>query len=218
MAGHLFGASREQLANGLGIAGSLAVGLDILDAEGEEYTMTKNLADGMIAERGYVAMELARRGLTGPLAVIEGNKGFARTMLGDSGKFVWEPADRSVPFIAQTFVKGMCADATTHGHLRATMDLVETHDIAPEAIAAITIRTSRRAVHHTGDPVKKYPRNKESADHSSHFLTAMAVIAREITPAIFSDANYADPRVRALIDKTHLEHGPESTPRFPPPR
>lgn len=74
MAGYLLRVPRDQLANAMGIAGSLSVGLDILDAEGEEYTMTKNLADGMIAERGYVAVELARRGMTGPTGIIEGNK------------------------------------------------------------------------------------------------------------------------------------------------
>jgi 2-methylcitrate dehydratase len=199
----------------MGIAGSLSVGLDILDAEGEEYTMTKNLADGMIAERGYVAVELARRGLTGPVGIMEGNKGFSRVVLGGEEKFVWPKTDDVAPFILHTFIKGLCAEATTHGHLRATLGLVTDNDIAPEAIAQIVIRTSRRAVHHTGDPVKKYPRNKETADHSSYFLTAMAVLERRITPAIYSEANYADPRVLTLIDKTTLEHGAEFDDQIP---
>jgi 2-methylcitrate dehydratase PrpD len=51
--------------------------------------MAKNLADGMIAERGYVAVELARRGMTGPTTIMEGNKGFVRVVLGGEEKFVW---------------------------------------------------------------------------------------------------------------------------------
>lgn len=215
MAGHLLRLPRDQLANAMGISGSLSVGLDILDAEGEEYTMTKNLADGMIAERGYVAVELARRGMTGPTGIIEGNKGFARVVLGGEEKFVWPESKDAQPLILTTFIKGLCAEATTHGHLHATLSLAIEHDIAPEAVAQILIRTSRRAVHHTGDPVKKYPRNKETADHSSYYLTAMALLERRITPAIYSDANYADPRVRALIDKTVLEHGPEFDSQIP---
>jgi 2-methylcitrate dehydratase len=215
MAGHLLRLSNEQLTNAMGIAGSLSVGLDILDAEGEEYTMTKNLADGMIAERGYVAVELARRGMTGPVTIMEGNKGFVRVVLGGAEKFAWPESDNSQPLILQTFIKGLCAEATTHGHLFATLGLARDHDIAPESVEQIVIRTSRRAVHHTGDPVKKYPRNKETADHSSFFLTAMALLERRITPAIYSAANYADPRVRALIDKTVLEHGPEFDSQIP---
>ncbi|MEA3095113.1 MAG: 2-methylcitrate dehydratase [Caballeronia sp.] len=214
MAGYLLRVPRDQLANAMGIAGSLSVGLDILDAEGEEYTMTKNLADGMIAERGYVAVELARRGMTGPTGIIEGNKGFARVVLGGEEKFAW-PEQDTQPLILTTFIKGLCAEATTHGHLRATLALAAEHDIAPGSVEKIVIRTSRRAVHHTGDPVKKYPRNKETADHSSFFLTAMALLERRITPAIYSEANYADPRVRALIDKTELEHGPEFDSQIP---
>jgi len=214
MAGYLFRLPPTQLAHAMGIGGSLAVGLDILDAEGEEYTMTKNLADGMIAERGYIGAELARRGMTGPLGIIEGNKGFAQVVLGDSGQFIW-PQPSEAPLIIQTFIKGLCAEATTHGHLRATISLVVEHDIHPDAISAIVIRTSKRAVHHTGDPVKKYPRNKETADHSSYFLTAMAVLKRNITPATFSEENYSDPRTLALIDKTTLEHGPEFDEEIP---
>lgn len=43
----------------------------------------------------------------------------------------------------------------------------------------------------------------------------MALLERRITPAIYSEANYADPRVRALIDKTVLEHGPEFDSQIP---
>lgn len=215
MAGSILGLSREQLAHAMGIAGSLAVGLDILDAEGEEYTMTKNLADGMIAERGYVAAELASRGLTGPLGIVEGHKGFARVVLGDVDRFAWSEPTLASPLILQTFIKGMCADATTHGHLRATIGLAVDHDIRPAEVESIRIRTSQRAVHHTGDPIKRFPRNKETADHSSHFLTAMALVDRAIDPSIFRDDNYDDPQVHRLIERTTLEHGPEFDAQIP---
>src|SRR5690606_18106101 len=81
MSGKLLGLTEEQIAQGMGLAGSLTVGLDILDAEGEEYTMTKNLADGMISERGYTASLLAQAGFTGPLRIVEGSKGFAQVVL-----------------------------------------------------------------------------------------------------------------------------------------
>jgi 2-methylcitrate dehydratase len=112
-------------------------------------------------------------------------------------------------------LKGMCAEATTHGHLKATCELVTKHRLRPEDIAEIRIRTSQRAVVHTGDPAKKYPRNKESADHSSYFLTAMAVLDGRITPSIYDEGNFSDPKVRALIDKVVLEHGPEFDARPP---
>jgi 2-methylcitrate dehydratase len=171
--------------------------------------MTKNLADGMLSERGYVAAQMAKRGLTGPERIIEGHKGFAEVLLGGAHMFAWAAERRGEPWILNTVIKGMCAEATTHGHLQATTSLVREHKLVPDDIASISIRTNQRSVYHTGDPVKKYPRNKETADHSAYFLTAMAVIQGKITPRIYAQANFSDPTVIGLIEKIALVHGPE---------
>jgi len=208
MAGRLLGLDAEQIANAMGLAGALSVGLDILDAEGEEYTMTKNMADGILSERGYLAAMLARQGLTGPKRIVEGHKGFAEVLLGGPDMFSWREEEHA-PWILNTVIKSVCAEATTHGHLMATVALVVENDLKPSDVASIVVRTNRRSVHHVGDPIKKYPRNKETADHSAYFLTAMAVLHRKITPRIYDEANFSDPRVKALIDITELEYGPE---------
>lgn len=209
MSGRLLGLNAAQIAHAMGIAGSLTVGLDILDAEGEEYTMTKNLADGMLSERGYAAAQLAKRGFTGPERIIEGHKGLAEVLLGGADMFAWGAERPGEPWILNTVIKGMCAEATTHGHLQATTSLVREQRLVPADIASITIRTNQRSVYHTGDPVKKYPRNKETADHSAYFLTAMAVIHGKITPRIYASSNFTDPTVIGLIDRISLVHGPE---------
>ncbi|MFP4036697.1 MAG: hypothetical protein ACLFUE_04185, partial [Desulfobacteraceae bacterium] len=61
---------------------------------------------------------------------------------------------------------------------------------------------------HTGDPVKKYPKNKETADHSSYWLTAIAIIERQIGPNQFRPEKYTDPRALELIDKVELVGDP----------
>jgi 2-methylcitrate dehydratase len=208
MAGRLLGLDARQIANAMGLAGALSVGLDILDAEGEEYTQTKNMADGMLSERGYLAALLAREGLTGPTRIVEGHKGFAEVLLGGSDMFAWSEKPHA-PWILNTVIKSVCAEATTHGHLMATIALVIEHDIKPNDIASIIVRTNKRSVHHVGDPIKKHPRNKETADHSAYFLTAMAVLHRKISPKIYDEANFVDPKVTALIDRIELEYGPE---------
>jgi 2-methylcitrate dehydratase len=92
--------------------------------------------------------------------------------------------------------------------LTATLSLVREHDIKPEEVAEIRITTSKRCAEHTGDPMKKYPRNKETADHSSYYLTAIAIMDRQIGPDQFTPEKYNDPRVRELIDKVILEGDP----------
>src|SRR2546423_868302 len=62
IAGRLLGLDAGQMTNAMGIGASAAIGLGINDAEGEEYNNTKNIADGLMAERGVFAAYLARRG------------------------------------------------------------------------------------------------------------------------------------------------------------
>jgi 2-methylcitrate dehydratase len=56
--------------------------------------------------------------------------------------------------------------------------------------------------------VKKYPKNKETADHSSYYLTAIAIVDRQIGPNQFTPEKYNDPRVIDLIGKVTLNGDP----------
>lgn len=208
IAGKLLGLNVIQITHAMGIAGSTGIGLDILDAEGEEYTMTKNIADALLAERGALAAFLAKKGLTGPERVIEGNKGFAHAVLRGVENYTLKP-DRGRFWLLDTTMKYFCAESTTQGHLSATTALVKKHQVQPEDIEEVRIRTNKRTVFHTGDPVKKFPTNKETADHSSYFLTAVAILEGKVTPAAYDPSKYNDSRVHRLIEKVHLEHGPE---------
>ena len=69
VAGRLLGLNDKQMANAMGIAGSQGIALRILDAEGEQYDQTRNIAWGLASQRGYLAALLARRGFIGPLRV-----------------------------------------------------------------------------------------------------------------------------------------------------
>ncbi len=110
--------------------------------------------------------------------------------------------------IRETCIKSIIADFSSHGHLAATLSLVRKHDIKPEDVTEVRITTSKRCAEHTGDPVKKYPKNKETADHSSYYLTAIAIMDRQIGPDQFTPEKYDDPKVRELIDKVVLKGDP----------
>jgi 2-methylcitrate dehydratase len=110
--------------------------------------------------------------------------------------------------IRETCIKSIIADFSSHGHLTATLTLVREHDIKPEDVAEVRITTSKRCAEHTGDPMKKYPKNKETADHSSYYLTAITIIDRQIGPDQFTLEKYNAPEVRKLIDKVILQGDP----------
>ena len=80
IAGRLLGLDAGQMTNAMGIGASAAIGLGINDAEGEEYNNTKNIADGLMAERGVFApIPLAR--LHRPGADHRGQQGSAHSLL-----------------------------------------------------------------------------------------------------------------------------------------
>jgi 2-methylcitrate dehydratase len=208
IAGKLLGLNESQMANAMGIAGSCHAVLGILDTPAEEYTMTKNIRFPTMSYAGIMATMLAQKGFTGPPTIIEGHDGFVETIMGgeyDLSKIVPKKGKFA---IRETCIKSIIADFSSHGHLTATLNLVKENDIKPEDVIEVRITTSRRCAEHTGDPVKKYPKNKETADHSSYFLTAIAIIDRQIGPDQFSPERFQDPRVRGLIDKVILQGDP----------
>ena len=208
VAGKLLGLNEEQMEHAIGISGSHNMVLGILDATGEEYTMTKNLRTTRTAYGGVMAALMAQKGFTGPTRVLEGNKGFIQTVMG--GEFnaekLTEVGDKFK--ILDTAYKPYPADGTTHGHVTATLELVKEHDIKPEDVVAVKIMAPSRCTEHTGDPAKRFPTNKESADHSSYYLTAIAIMDRRIGPDQYSEKKFKDPRVRELIEKVSIEADP----------
>jgi 2-methylcitrate dehydratase len=208
VAGAVLGLTEEQMESAVGIAGSCHAVLGILDTPAEEYTMAKNIRFPMMSYAGIMAAMLAQNGFTGPASIIEGHDGFAQSIMGGEYRVEDLLKFRGKFAINETCIKSIIADFSSHGHLTATLTLAREHDIKPEDVAEIRITTSKRCAEHTGDLVKKYPKNKETADHSSYYLTAIALLDRQIGPDQFTQEKYNDPRVLQLIDKVILQGDP----------
>jgi 2-methylcitrate dehydratase len=209
IAGKMLGLDEVQMENAVGISASCHAVLGILDTPAEEYTMTKNIRFPMMAYSAILAAMLAQKGFTGPTTIIEGRDGFVETIM--KGEYdVSKLANIRGKFaIRETCIKSIIADFSSHGHLTATLNLVKENDIKPEDVAEVRITTSKRCAEHTGDPVKKYPKNKETADHSSYYLTAIAIMDRQIGPDQFIPEKFQNPKVRELIDKVILKGDPD---------
>jgi 2-methylcitrate dehydratase len=170
--------------------------------------MTKNIRFPMMSYAAIMAAMLAGKGFTGPAGMIEGHDGFVHSVM-DGEYDVERLLDFKGKFaIRETCIKSIIADFSSHGHLTATLTIAREYDIKPEQVAEIRITTSKRCAEHTGDPVKKYPKNKETADHSSYYLTAIAIVDRQIGPNQFTPEKYNDPRVKDLIGKVTLTGDP----------
>ena len=112
-------------------------------------------------------------------------------------------------------MKAFPTEALTHAPISATLDLVLGHDLAPEEIERVHIRSLARVADILADPTKYDPRNKETADHSMPYVIAAAVADRQVTPAQFTPEKIMDERIRAQLNKVEVVADDEIEAVFP---
>lgn len=205
IASKILGLNPEQMENAIGISGSHGMVLGILDTENEENTMTKNMRYPSTAYGGIIAALLAKKGFSGPTRVLEGENGFIQSVMG--GDFNLEKLTEfgNRFSILDTECKAWACCGTIQGHLNATLNLVKEHDIQPEDVSRVRIWAGTRSVKHTGAQIKRYPKNKETADHSAHYVTAIAIKERALGPDQYAPEKYNDPAIIDLISKISIE-------------
>jgi 2-methylcitrate dehydratase len=213
--GRLLGLNSEQITNAIGIAGSRSFLLGIMDAAEEENTLAKNIRFPFTAHMALISTYMAGKGMTGPRRVIEGKAGFKQSFYCDLDlKKICAFDDGWMIMKAGT--KAFCCCYSTHGHLRATVDLVKEIDLKPEQVEAIKIVTNPRSKWHTGNPdTRRRVHNKETADHSSYYVTAIAILEREVGPEHYTPALYQDPRVLDIMDRVTIEADDRYTAIYP---
>ncbi|MBI2986191.1 MAG: MmgE/PrpD family protein [Deltaproteobacteria bacterium] len=210
IAGRLLGLSEEQMANGLAIATCFTLQLGILHAGEEELSMARNLRFPYGSHSGILGALLAQKGFKGPLNVFEGHHGFAEVVAGGEMDLEKLRQPRKDWLILNTWVKRFAANGRIQGHIEATLKLVKEHDIRPDDVAEVRIKSTSRVYRQMANPeTRRYPKNKYTADHSSYYTTAVAIIDRAVGPDQYSDEKLQDPRVRELADKVFVERDPK---------
>src|SRR5690348_5987182 len=106
-------------------------------------------------------------------------------------------------------------EALTHAPISATLDLVYDHDLRPEQVEKVTIRSLARAADILSDPSKYDPRAKETADHSLPYVIAAALVDRQVTPLQFTMEKIMQPEIRAQLRKVEVVADPEIEKVFP---
>jgi len=178
-------------------------------------SMAKNLRYPLTAHLGVVSTYLARGGLTGPARALEGGDGFVERVL--DGDFDLEHLlDRTpVGRVMEAGMKRFAACYAMHGHLDATHDLVHEHDLRPEEVRSVHVRTTTRGARHTGDPSRRHPTNKETADHSSYYVQAALIVDRCLGPGQYGPDKFADPEIARLADNVTIEGDAELDSVYP---
>ncbi len=202
----LRGLSAEQTGHAIATAASLASGL-----VANFGTMTKSLHAGRTAQSGIVAARLASIGFTASLDVLEHPTGFMRAH-SPSGEPDLAARDHrlGVDWRMPTLginIKRYPLCYSTHRAIDAMLDIVEEHDLAPEAVKEIRVGSGSTQLlmlrNHD-------PKTGLEAKFSMEFAMASALVARRVGVAELSDAFVRQADVVEAMKKvstTAIHHG-----------
>jgi 2-methylcitrate dehydratase len=203
----------EQMQHAVGIGASARATLGAVTAG--KLTMMKNTVDPLATQSGVLAALLAEKGYTGPEHVIDGKEGLVHcfgpewklNLLTDGLGESWR--------ITQCGMKAFPTEALTHTPISAVLALVKDHDLKPDDVAKVHIRTTARGADIVSDPSKYDPHTKETADHSLPYVIAAAIAERQVTPLQFTTEKIMDPLIRRQLNKIVVVADAEIEKVFP---
>jgi 2-methylcitrate dehydratase len=213
VAGRALHLTAEQIQHAIGISASRHATLGAVTAG--KLTMMKNTVDPMATQSGVLAALLAEKGYTGPEHVVDGKEGLAHC-LGPEWKLnVLTDGLGDAWRITQCGMKAFPTEALTHTPISAVLDLVKEHDLRPEQVEKIHVRSLARAADILADPSKYDPHSKETADHSLPYVIAAALVDRQVTPLQFTQEKIMSPEIRAQFRKVEVVADPQIERVFP---
>lgn len=178
------------------------------------------------ARNGMFAALLARRGMTGPAPIFEGEKGFMKLVSGPfelpmlGGEAM--PGGEPVPFkILKTCIKHFPVEYHAQSAVEAALAL-RAELLATEGktwinkVADVEIGSYDVAIEIIGrDPEKWQPATRETADHSFPYCVAVALLDGRVSMNSFSPKRLRDPRLHELMKKIHVVKLADLEHRYP---
>ena len=213
VAGWLLKLDGDRLAHAIALSAARAA-TPVAVREGG-ISAAKNIANALIAQNGMQATLLAQQGVTGPLDLFEAERGlrvvFPRTPAGDifaaplpDDSFIMRSAIKAYPCFAGG-QSAVAAGIALHRLLGGNVEQFKTIRVALADLPVV-----RRWL---ADPGRMDPRSREAADHSMHFLIAVALNDGAFGLRQFDNARWTDPKVRALMKKLDVATDADLTRR-----
>jgi 2-methylcitrate dehydratase len=158
---------------------------------------------------------LAGYGITGPLEVVEGNKGFIESI---AGPFNVNWAEEDLDRVTRTTLKKYNAEIHSQTAIEAALQLRREHPIKPSEIDRIDLTTFEVAFNIIGggeEGNKSTVRTKEQADHSLPYLISVALLDGQVMPEQYAPERILRPDVQALMKKVAIRPNAGYSARFP---
>ena len=203
----------EKTANALAISGTPLNALRVTRTGALSHW--KGLAYPYTAFGATSSTFLAMRGITGPMEVFEGNKGFQESV---AGKFHIDWQAEDLERVNRTIIKKFNAEIHSQPTLEGAIELRKTSGFDPEQIEKIEITTFAVAYHIIGggeEGDKKIVRTKEEADHSLHYMTAVALLDGQVLPEQYRPERIQRQDVQTLLRKIEIRPAEQYSALFP---
>lgn len=196
-AAHSLNLDTAQTTNALGLAGTQASGLwEILP----DSPLSKGLHTGKAAQSGLMAALLSDQGISGPVSIFEGTRGFFKAMAPESVNMETCCAGLGKEWrLAQTTIKAYPVCGHTMTAVESALRLTDGLDC--DSIKEIQIRAHSVSAGIAGNPA---PKTVLEAKFSIAFCVALALVKGRVTLSDFSETMLSDPVILSVLSKIKL--------------
>ncbi|GCE48780.1 2-methylcitrate dehydratase [Thermosporothrix hazakensis] len=212
-AARALGLSPEQTAHALAISGTANNALRVTRTG--KLSNWKGLASPHTSFTATHAAFLAMRGITGPLEVFEGNKGFIDTI---SGPFTINWHQEDLELVRRTILKRFNAEIHSQSALEGLLELKASANLQADQIERIEVAifdVSYNIIGGGEEGDKRLVQTKEEADHSLPYMLAVALLDGKVTPEQYTPERINRPDVQALLRRVFIRPDATLSARFP---
>jgi 2-methylcitrate dehydratase len=211
--GRLLGLDEQQIGHAIAMAAVSDASFAVVRAK--PLSQWKGLASAQSALGSMNALFLARRGVEGPLRVIEGPLGIDH-LLGMKIQIDWDK--QGYEGVVESTIKKYNAMIHTQSAVHCMIELVNQHEIDNDKVASIEAEVFQLCYDFAGGGlygVDKVVETKEQADHNLPYLLAVALLDHDVMPAQFTPERIIKPDVQELLKKVSVRPNHEYTDQYP---
>jgi 2-methylcitrate dehydratase len=212
-AGRLMGLSDRQIAHAIAMAAVSDASFAVVRAK--PLSQWKGLASSQSALGAMNALFLARRGVEGPLQVVEGPLGIDH-LLRMKINIDWDK--QGYEGIVESTIKKYNSMIHTQSAVHCMVELAKQNKLDPGKIVSIEAEVFQLAYDFAGGGLYGTDRviqTKEQADHSLPYLLAVAILDGDVQPAQFKPDRIIKADVQGLLKKVSVRAKHEYTDEYP---
>jgi 2-methylcitrate dehydratase len=212
-AGRLLGLSEPQIANAIAMAAVSDASFAVVRAK--PLSQWKGLASAQSALAAMNTLFLARRGVEGPLQVIEGVNGIDNLL---HMQIRIDCDKQGYEGVLESTIKKYNAMIHTQSAVHCMVELARQNKFDPGTVVSIEADVTRMTYDFAGGGlygVDKVIRTKEQADHNLPYLLAVALLDGDVMPAQFAPDRITRADVQQLLKKVSVRPDQEFTDQYP---